>query len=339
MGYFTIKALSRAVVGIRENFGFLKSFFFTAPETYYEENIVIDVQSATREVATYIHPDEESALVKRDGYKTKTVTPDLLSEKIPTKATDSVKRLPGEDLSGDTITPEERAFELAVMDAKQLSDRQERAEEKQAAEAIFTGMVTTREGKVFDFGMRPEHQIAMVGTDQWNNEASNPILTMKTLKKLIQMNGGRTPNSCIMDANALYDFLSHPKVKDSFMDVRNYNMGNISPQIMELGGELVGRLNIPGLILDLYTYEATYENKGKSTPYVPENTCWMGYRGAQYTPMYAGVALDEVMYKGVRVIDSFKTKDPDRRFIRCQSRPLYVPKEIDTFGVIKTRVA
>jgi len=209
-----------------------------------------------------------------------------------------------------------------------------------ARQALTTGQVTvTGEGvnAVVDFLMPAPHKIVHTGTDLWTDAGSDPIGDLRTWKRLIAQDSGRSADRCILGATAAEAFRVNTAVKAQ-LDTRRIDMGIIRPEELPDGVTYLGFLNDPGL--DLFTYDEWYlDDNDVEQPMVPVDRIIMGSTRADTVRAYGAIQDEDAIQGGMVEAQyypkSWVTKDPSVRHLLLQSAALVIPKQIDAFVTVK----
>ncbi len=322
---------------------FLRDTFFKNRVPFDTEKIDVDFKKGNRKLAPFVHPVQGGKIVKNSGYETKTYTPPTLSPNKVTKVDDLLKRLPGENpYSGKT--PAERAVEKLAEDLVELMEMITRREEWMAASAIFNGQIPiVGDGinEVIDFSFS-NTETFVTDSKKWSSENSDPIADIKRWRKVVQRKGFVNCDILIMADDVADAFVNHPKVQ-KLLDVKAYDLAVIKPKELPNGATYVG--TIKGLSLDIYTYNEWYlddwtnPDAPEEKPLVPNGKLALLSTSANYSILYGAVTiLDEngetfITVEGDKVPETWTERNPARRFLQVNSKPLTVPHEVDSWYV------
>ena len=163
-----------------------------------------------------------------------------------------------------------------------LTDKIDRAYEKQAWDVFQTGIVSLNKGTNIDFKRKSESILNVSalggGNRAWtvaNNATCTPYTDFQTGCEFIRKVGltDSTVFNAILGGDALAAFLALPQVQ-SRNDIKNYNLDMInSPIVNGLGGVFHGEISAGSYRLRLWTYPQFYTNSaGVSTPYLDPET-------------------------------------------------------------------
>ena len=124
------------------------------------------------------------------------------------------------------------------------------------------------------------------------------------------------------------------------LDNRSVDFGRASTQDLGDGAEYHGYL--AGILgVNLYAYDNWYVDPvdGVEKSLVPEKTICFIPENAQFSRLYGAITLkpnitsDFVTYEGEYVLRRLDQQDPDATYLEIQSRPLYVPWDVDAFQI------
>jgi hypothetical protein len=310
---------------------FLRDTFFKNVRNFESENVDVDIYKGKRKTAVYVSPIDEGKVISRNGYTTSSYKAPYINHKMVTTAEDVMKRSYGEIVYQNGMTPEDRAAEILAKDMTELDEMITRAEELQAAQAMFTGTITVKDAAVIDFGMANTHKITLVGNDLWSDTTnSDPLAKMRAWRRLLIKDSGVTPDTVILSPEALDALLAHPKVTAK-LDLLKLDNGQVDFQTLPNGVTYIGRLKDIGC--DLWTYDEWYLDSADNTekPYVPEKKVWMGSTRARFDRLYGVIKNMKALYSVPRFPSSWVTEDPSARWIKMESSPLLVPVQVDSF--------
>lgn len=328
---FETRTMLTALEQMKPARSFLRDKFFRNVKTFESENVDVDIVKGKRRVAVYVNPLQEGNVVERIGYTTNTYKAPYIKEKMVTTAADILKRSAGESVYSP-MSPEERAAEQLVKDMTELDDIITRAEEVQAAEALFTGEVTVRNGDKISFGLDNTHKITLTTTARWSETTADPMKDLRTWQRLLQQDSGVNPDTVIFGSTAYDSFiarLSAAGKQGAISDVK-IALGQIDPQQMGNGVVYVGYLKELGL--DMWLYNEWYlDANGTEQPMVPAKKVWMGSTRARFDRLYGAILDLKAMYAVARFPKSWETEDPSARWLMMQAAPLLAPHQVDSY--------
>lgn len=342
MGLFDTRTMLGVVKGMKKPKKFFKTRFFGNSTVSTTEKVDIDIVKGVRKVAPFVSPKIAGQVIEREGFSTSTIEPPMIKPMRVTEAETLLKRLAGEELYSG-MTAEERAAELLGVDLVDLDDMITRREELSCREALFDGRVTLKgDGvdRVVDFQRSPSHKIILSGTNKWHDPSADPLKDLRDAKTLIIKDSGINPDTVVM-ATDVYESLINNENFRKQMDMRLVNTGIIDPSILPDGVTYVGRINELGV--DLYLYEEWYlDDNGVEQPMVEPGNLIMLSSKAGFTMLYgAYIGFDEkgsaVVYDLERIPRTWRENEPEVRFVQLISRPIPLPKHIDSIVAMKVQ--
>jgi hypothetical protein len=301
----------------------------------------IDIYKGKRKISVYVSPYSQGKVRARDGYETKTYKPPYIKEKRTTTAADFFKRQIGEPIYSGS-SPAQKASQQLAKDLLEMDSCITRAEELQAAQALFTGKVVLTKQKEdgsfiteeINYSPSVSHQIALTGSDLWTDttESCDPLAKLRSFRRLLVQDSGVSPDIIIMSYDVIDVFLNHPKIKGmGGLSPIKVELGQISPQLLPNGVTYWGYLK--DIACDIYSYDEWYLDPVDNTekPMVPEKKIFMGSTKARMDRLYGCIKDLSALYSVPRFPKSWEEEDPSARFLLMQSAPLLVPTQIDSF--------
>lgn len=322
---------------------FMLDTFFKLEKTFHTKQVDVDFVKGGRELAPFIHPKNGGEIVANESFTTKTYKPPTIAPKRVTDEDTIMGRMPGETLYSG-VTPEERAIRKQVEDFQYLLDMNKRRKEWMACQAIFTGsipIVGNGINEVIDFQFSNTETI-VDSAKKWDSSTADPIADLKKWKRQVQKEGSVNCDICIMSEEVFDAFIRNETVQ-KLLDNRRVNLGFIQPKVIGEEVEYMGSLDSPaleiyvynGMYLDNFTTPGVEEDK----PLVPEGTVTLLSSRANYGMYYGAVTLAVpeqkklITVEGVDIPMTFIQEEPAALFFTMKSRPLPVPKQVDSWFV------
>lgn len=141
------------------------------------------------------------------------------------------------------------------------------------------------------------------------------------------------PATDLIVAPDVADVLINNEKIQKMLDNRNMNVGNINPAMLPAGAAHIGRINVFGRVLDIFSYDETYEDEttGQNVPYIPAGHVILTAPGAGRSLYGAVTQLEQSddrfhTYMARRVPKYIAKSDQDIREIKVTSRPLLIPR-------------
>lgn len=169
---------------------------------------------------------------------------------------------------------------------------------------------------------------------KWDGAGSDKLADLFQMIRMLTTKGNAA-TEVLLGSDAADEFLGDAKLKE-LLDLNNYRIGQIDPIELPQGAARLGRINVRGHMIDLLTYDGTYEDEvtGVITPFIPAKQICVTAPGAG-RGLYGAVSQIEQAdgqfhtYMGRRVPRYWAEKSA--REIIVSARPLFIPKTKDPF--------
>jgi hypothetical protein len=321
---------------------FMRETFFSGADTYDTKNIDIDIVSKGRPIACMVKRMEDGNLVEDGGFETKTIEPGYMNEFKVIEINKYFNRRPNET-SYSYTSPGVQAQQAEAEAFKELIDRQNRAEEVMAVQALTSGTFTGRskDGVALyqaDFRMRPDHKPVLSGGKNWDAPGikKNDIMEMTQdwIIDLLQKHGGKMPTHYILGRNAFKAFLRHvdPDGEKSGIDSFRVLRGEVTPRMQEMGVFFLGRF--PELAnVEVIGYNEWYDDPfdgGKTKSLFPANTALLCTTQGACRRKYGRIDHLDAPDFCDRFPYIWKTPNGKKRQAQLESSPILALLEPDT---------
>jgi hypothetical protein len=327
------RSMLRALDERRAPKRFFSTRFFTGPITHVTQAIDIDIRRNKRRLAPFVHPLAEGKLVERQGFRTETIKPPYIKEKMPATAVDMVNRQFGEPLYSN-ITPGQRIANQAAQDLAELQDMIDRRVEWMCASAMFNDSITvTGEGlnAVIDFGRATANDVTLTSGDQWDETTATPVQDIRAWKTIVTQATGLVPDQLVLGRDAAQAFSAHDEVVELLnRPVQSQIVVTMDTANLEDGVTYVGR--VEGV--DIWTFEEWYlDDNGVEQPLVPVDKALLAVSAPRARrEIHYGAILD-LDAGGLAAVPywpkSWRVPDPSVQWVMLQSAPLPVPTQVD----------
>lgn len=314
---------------------FLRDTFFTGREFSTTPKVDIDIKKGSRKIAPFVNEKIGGKIVENSGYETKTFQPPLVAPYKVTTAADIMSRSMGENVYSSK-TPDQRAAEKVIKDLQELEEMVTRREEVMCAQAIFAGKIDVKgEAVDLEIDFNFTNKETLVGTQLWNTATATRLADLKRWRRQVQQKGFVNTDVVVMSPDVVDEFLKDKDIRE-LLDNRNMTIGQVNIQELPSGATYIGTINGIGRI---YEYGATYydEVTKAEKPYVPAGTLALLSSEVEFSMAYAAITImkgeDFVTFEADRVPDSWSEKNPARKFVQLNSKPLPIPKEVDSWFV------
>lgn len=317
-----------------------------ARDIFTTNDVLVEYKKGSKKAAPFVAPRKGGITILRDGYTMKRVTPSYIAPKRTLTIDDLNKRGFGEALYSN-LTPEQRQGVIMLGDLDELRDMNMRRKEAMAAEVIFTNGCIMDE-YVDDFNNFEEKEVRF-----YDGEANPAVYTPAGTWDTTEEKGKQMINDMAAMIKMLTsrglpatEFLFAPDVADVFqnnewilklLDIRNLNIGGIDPETLPSGVSKIARLNIKGRMVDILSYEDTYEEiDGTQHQFIPAGMIAVGAPAAGRT-IYGAISQVEQSdgefhtYPGVDVPKYISDAKTNKREVQLSSAPLCMPNNENAF--------
>lgn len=346
---FNTRKLIKMVQQLPPEKSFFRSFYPDV-RTFETKEVDVDVYEGKRRKAVYVRRNEQATNVEKQGYYTDKMEPGLISLVDTTTAEDLLNRQPGEVVQYRAQEPREMAAERLAKDMAELDSMIGRAEEVQARDAFFDGVIRFTDengnltGDEIDFQRHNDLSMTTgeLSNSTWDNATATPLNDLDEARRRIQkISKGSVANLALFGETAWSEFINTTQVKDAFDNRRRFDDGNeLVRQMIENGA--IYRGHIDGF--ELFTYDEWYEDQvtgdPEDKPMVPAAQVLVMPMMPKTTALYGAVDRIEQgtnrLFALPRVPDSWVEKNPDKRLIRLQAAPLMATHVPNEFCVMDT---
>ena len=247
----------------------------------------------------------------------------------------------------------------AINDGQEIfSDKQRRAEEKQASDGLFNGKIVLAGGNKIDFKKKTTHSIS-VSSAKWNTDSADPDSVILNAINLCTTDGKISASewNIFFEDKGLTAYLANKNVQAA----SNWNSGikrsdiNI-PEELTPGGMFHGRRTIGSYVVNFWSYNEKYTvpkgygfaKEGQQCGYIPDgcalivsmNPNFYRYYGAinntnaPTTPGIGGNKLQLVEQEQLPYAYDVLDDGSATTKYGVKSRPLLIPAGIDEFATI-----
>lgn len=350
--YFMLAAVHELPI---EHTFFRHRYFPTdeAMDVFGTSRVLADYKEDSQKRAPFVLPRIGAIPGTRDGFSTAELEPANIAISMPLTIDQLNKRGFGESLLSER-TPAERAQYFLIHDLNELSKRISRSEELLAVNTILNNGTTMRhrtdKDDVYeDIGVKfydgANNPALFTPSATWTHStySSGNWTPGGWYKDICTMIGalvksGRSARDIVVSQD-VGDFLMNDGWVLAMLDNRRADMGGISPEALTEFEYQIGTFNFAGRVLPVIVSDATYEENGADTPYLPKGTVIVTApdvgRG-----LYGAVTQIEDdgefhTYAGTRVPQHLCTKVPPVKETILTSRPLFVPNRSNPWRVAK----
>jgi hypothetical protein len=321
---------------------YARETFFPESEMYDTDTIDIDIVSGGRPIACMVKRYEDGNLVEDKEFETRNVKTGYMNEFKVIETSKFKKRKPGEGVYNHT-PPSVQAQQAESAALLELIDRQNRAEEIMAVQALTKGTFTGRNKdgeKLYeaDFRIRADHKPVLTGTERWDDPSctKNKIMNMVQgwIIDYLQKHGGKMPDRMTLGRNAFKAFLGHIDPDDKVSGVSSFRVfrGEVTPRMEDMGVFFLGKF--PELAnLEVVGYNEFYDDPfdgGKTKSVFPTNTALLCTTKGKYKRMYGKVDHLRAPDFIERFPYIWETPNGKKRQVQLESAPILAILEPDT---------
>lgn len=316
---------------------FRTTFFGGTPELHNHKLIDLDIYKGKRIVAPYTKSSAKSTPLARTEFRTGAFEIPYMKPSRSLEAAMTLLRQPGENIYSNR-SPAERAAEQLIKDLRELDESIQRAEEKQAAEAIVYGQVTIKGDEVdalIDLDRDSDLEFSVASADQWDEDTADIHKQFREYARLVFAKSGYTPNIAIMSATALDAFFANPAVQ-FLLDNRRMNVGNLSssPTTTAMpGARSYG--NFAGF--DIWEYHELWLDPSDDTEknLVPDNYIVLASQGMRCKKHYGPIMDLGALIPLTRFVKKIVKDDPSVIEAVMHSAPAFINHDPDATALIK----
>jgi hypothetical protein len=148
----------------------------------------------------------------------------------------------------------------------------ERAYEKQAADALLSGIITLKSGDNIDFKRKAGSLIDGGAPTYWTDATVDPMVVLETAGNFIRTQGKYSGGEFnLIMGEGVYNALSNNAIFQKKYDIKEMKFGELNePQRNANGGVLHGKVSAGSYTFLLWSYPEMYENaSGVMTAYIP----------------------------------------------------------------------
>ena len=354
MDLLKTRSLVAAVKEVKPPTTFIQDRYFstTPADIFKTQEVLVQYKRAGQPVSPYIFRRSKGITLKRDGWELRKFEPPMIGLKRELTIDQLEQMQFGEGLYAQLL-PEQRVAKMLMDDIQDLTDANTRKREVMCAEVIFnnslicneynddmTEVLDTKEIFFYPGNVDPaQYTIA----DDWDTSVNGGKKIIDDLHNMIRKQNKR--------GIRVTEMLCGPEVADIILNNEyfwntNDNRGlltlyNIIPEELPGGVTKVGRLNVKGRFIDIYSYEEEYEDPKthEVTPYVPYGMIALGSPSA-YSLKYGAITQMEMdnawhTYAGVDIPRSLADWKAEMRELGLRSRPLPMPIQESPFVIAK----
>jgi hypothetical protein len=317
--------------------------FFPGEKLFGTRAIEFDLVDRGRRMAPFVSPLSQGKPMRREGFRTKQLSPAYIKPTDLVTPQEGFTRMPGEAYGG-VMSPQARFDRLVSQQLGEHLDSIENRLEWMAAQALVTGGITISGDDYptvhVDFGRDATLTVSLVGAAKWTTTTAAPLDDLEAAALSVRrISKGAIVTDIVMDG-ATWNVLKKFQSIQDLLDIRfRRSLGEDSrieqgPRTKLNEAVYVGTING---ILDLWVYDSYYlDDTGTEQPYLPPYTV-LGIAGnALEGKQYFGAILDlDANIEPRRTFTKSKVKfNPSGLELVTQSAPLVAPKRPNAMFVL-----
>ena len=307
---------------------FLLETFFPREQTFDTQQVVFDKVIATRRLAPFVSPLVKGKPQPTSGESLAAFTPPYVKPKHVLDPTMPLKQQPGESISLQTLSPQERMDRLRVRLLQEQDDQITRREEWMAAQLLTTGAMTViaedHPPQIIDLGRPAANTVVLTGAARWGQTGISPFQFLQAKAAGIASATGFMPNKVVMDPLATALLLADPFI------AKLYAMYQGPARTLDLAGKIAPGSNGEAVLIgefggfEFWQYQHVYsDTAGNTQKMLPDNTVIMGsVEGAEGVRAYGAILDFNVLQAMSRYPKEWMEEDPSAAFLMTQSAPL-----------------
>jgi hypothetical protein len=311
--------------------------FFPRERLFTSRSIEFDLIDRGRRLAPFVSPMVAGKPTRREGFRTRQISPAYIKPADIVLPGDSFTRLPGEAYGGP-LSPQQRFDRLVTEKLDLHLETIDNRMEWMASQALVMGGVAI-EGEDYpltyvDFGRDPSLNIALVGAAKWTQPTSSPMDDIEAASLSTRIiSKGAVVSDLVMDGLSWSALKKHSSI--TFM-INMFYRTNLPGQT-QTSIDYAPRNNINEAIyvgtlngrFNLWVYDAYYQDdQGEDQPYIPPYTVLGIARAAMEGTQYYGAIID--LDAGIEARKTFTKSDrkfdPSGLEVITQSAPIVAPR-------------
>lgn len=341
---------------------FLSGLFQSPPENFHtSETVEIDIQRDGEDIAVpVVDLSTGHRYNENSEYSNKEMKPPAFLENFVVEASKLLGRDPGENPFAE-IDYEAKAIRRAQLGLVKLQNKIRRGVEHMSSETLFssTGDVTLVNAKnqaVYKISYPKKTALYPTSGAVWavSGSTGDPEGDVSGLAEKIRGFSGRNPDMLVFGDQA---WLRAKKNKDvqASLERDRLGLGQLAPEHRGRGGTFQGFIWIGSYRFEAWTYNGMYRHPvtGTMTRYVPDDKVLVASREARLDLSFGAIPS----IRQARALEAFPPRiqlaelgvdltvstwlELNGRVLNVEAgtRPLAIPTEIDSFGVLTVQLS
>ena len=325
---------------------FFKDRYFPDGKNFHSDEVLIECKKKGRKIAPFVVPYVNGIAMESQKYSGYKFKPPYIAPKSGITVQDLRDKAFGEDPNSNR-SAESRENELQAERMDDLRESVLRTFEKMCAEILTTGGCIMRHyAKPEDFGTDKYQEMKLqFYEDSFDNEfeLEDDWHTMSVQEKIKVFYGmarilkkrGIGVTDVVLGADVSTDLFSDIEFLEYF-NKKNVEFGTINMEEIPEGVTFNGQINVLGVMLNFFTYDAEYEDlKGECKEFIPSSTILM-LEPAMGTTVYGPVdfvGTDGAVHSYAEKLVPRVRPDDDNNLITVHmySRPVPYPLDFESW--------
>ena len=336
--------------------GFLSSFFKVTADSFTDaEKFEYDFTRTGEDVAPVVRNLNTGAvLLAEDEFQNKSVPFPVYALAKPANIAQLMKRMPGENAYAEKVNWFGKLAKILIDGFAKMTTMIRYSVELQAAQVLQTGKITLTDenGKAtYELDLKPKASHFPTAAVAWGTSGATVQKDITALADVIRDDGFCDVSNLIFGKNAWEKFIADSSVQTALKQ-DGLRLGMLNPALKDKGGKYMGYIDIGANRYDLWVYNASYNEFGKTAriKYVDDNKVIFlpDVEDLDFRKMFGGiptVKVDETfgqLFDGkIQIGNEFDFRprvwwdDKNEAYIgEIKSRPLCWPFSIDRFGCL-----
>lgn len=339
---YSTHSLLMAVEQLAPLHTFLRDRYFPtndATDIFATDDVLVEYKDGSKKLAPFVSPRKGGVTITREGFYMERYTPPFIAPRRVLTIDDLKKRGFGEALFSK-LTPQQRESALLLKDSDEMGEMISRREEAMAAETMlnngcimkhYADDLTKYEEKEIRFYSEGTNPAVYTPAVDWDQAGADIVGDIAAMIRLLTSRG-LAASELIVAPDVADTVINDPKIQ-KLLDIKNYNVGAIDPKTLPAGAAVIGRINVLGRMIDIISYEETYEaDNGTATQYIPAGKVILTTPAAGRT-LYGAVTQVEQFdgqfhtYAARRVPKYLASAEGNTRTLTLTSCPLLIPNQ------------
>lgn len=323
------------LLGVMQEFASVPDYWlslcFGSTVNFTDEYIDFEKVSENRKLAPLVVPTAQGKPMYSKASKVQRFKPAYVKPKDAVVPTRLIRRLPGELMAAQPLTPDQRHQAVVADIIRTHREGIERRMEVMAAQAIMNGQITLVDEdypeQTISFGRDAGHTVTLTSTARWDQSGADIMGNIETWRDTMRkaaFGGAATRMTVGGDVWAVMrKDASLLKQLDTTM---RGTAANFRTGLRDSSGEVEYMGNLGGN-LDVFVYSDYYHNAaGTVVPIMSSKDVILTSPNVQGVRAFAAILDTDANYQPLTIFPKmWKQEDPSAMFIMSQSAPLMVP--------------